>query len=96
MYVQFSKGLEMITDFQLELLALIQLITHAKVKDEHITHDRRKSCRRQDRRKHVYKRTSISSDVHYDKINDQEQDRRNPRMDRRKRDRRALERIKNI
>jgi len=89
-------GLGMIMDFQLELLAFAQLLAQGKHKKEDVIYDRRISCRRKDRRKYSYKRTSLSSDVHYDKLNEQGQDRRNTFKERRKRDRRALERIKKI
>ena len=89
-------GAGIIMDLQVKLLAYAQLLSQVKPKKEGVLYDRRTSCRREDRRKHSYKRTSLSSDIHYDKLNEQDQDRRDIFNERRRRDRRALERIKKI
>ena len=83
-----------IMDLQVEMLAILQIFTQVKYKKDDVMVDRRVSCRRLDRRTYTYKRTSISSDVHYDKL--QEKDRRVTGIEMRKQDRRALERIKSI
>jgi len=83
-------------ELPVELLAFVQLLDHVKLKKEPVIYDRRKSSRRNDRRKEIHRRVSVSSDINLDELNRRENDRRDIQKERRRRDRRALERIQKI
>jgi len=89
-------GTGIFTELHLELFGFLQLLVQTKSKTHKIVYERRKACRRMDRRNKTHRRVSRSSDINYDELNRREGDRRNVYADRRRRDRRALERIKKI
>ena len=87
----------MIFELPLEFIAFMQLLAQPKPKtEEKVMYERRGVCRRRDRRNHTHRRTSKSSDINIDELNRRGNDRRNIYAERRRRDRRALERIKKI
>jgi len=90
-------GIGVILELPVEFIAFIQLLVQSKPKiEKKVMYERRIAGRRRDRRYHKHRRTSISSDIDIDELNRREGDRRNVYADRRRRDRRALERIKKI
>lgn len=88
--------ISLIDGLKVELLAMIQLFSQGKIKDERPPYERRTSCRRSDRRNQTHRRVSKSSPIKNDDLNRRADDRRNIYAERRRSDRRALERIKKI